>query len=89
MIMAESVELPSLISLGITVASAVFFVYFWNRDRLGFLLVPTFFVFLLALSVFLTCCMLPTVNTEDTKQAKHYATECVLLKWAYRPSSAE
>nr|ELR5210807.1 hypothetical protein [Providencia rettgeri] len=80
MIMAESVELPSMISLGITVASAVFFVYFWNRDRLGFLLVPTFFVFLLALSVFLTCCMLPTVNTEDTKQAKHYATECVLLE---------
>lgn len=80
MIMAESVELPSLISLGVIVASAVLFVYFWNRDKLVFLLAPTFFVFLLALSVFVTCCIIPTVNAEDVKQARHYATECALLE---------
>ncbi|MDS0789518.1 hypothetical protein OSB94_15580 [Proteus vulgaris] len=41
---------------------------------------PTFFVFLLALSVFVTCCIIPTVNAEDVKHARHYATECALLE---------
>ena len=66
--------------MGIIVTSALLFVYFWNRDRLVFLLAPTFFVFLLASSVFLTCRILPTVNAEDIKQARHYATECALLE---------
>ncbi|MFH6895739.1 hypothetical protein ACHCAL_17040 [Providencia huaxiensis] len=80
MIMAETLELPSLVALGILVSCFFVFVYCHFMGQKDFLMLPACIGFVLSLSVFVTLRMLPTVNTDDTKQAKHYATECVLLE---------